>query len=124
MDGISMSGTDSFLVQLGDAGGFETTGYSALSGLYDGSSAAIGAPTTGFVLPANNATNLYSGVLTLNRVSGNTWFCHSLFHRLAPNAVGQITGTKTLSETLTSIRLISAGSNTFDAGSASISWEF
>ena len=55
--GVSLSGADDILVQLGDSGGIETTGYEA-SGMVDGGTANA---ANGFPIYVSNASRAVSG---------------------------------------------------------------
>lgn len=122
--GVSLSGTDSILVQIGDSGGIENTGYvSAGATLSTGS--ATDTSTAGFIIVPGNAGRASSGtmVLVLMDASTNTWISS---HALASSATaGVLTGggTKALSATLDRVRITRSGTDTFDAGSVNISYE-
>ena len=120
--GVSTNGTSSPLIQLGDAGGIETTGY-----ISTGTSAAniVGTTnsTAGFIIYAVAASNTNSGHYVFTLISGNTWIGSGVFK----NATGTTclnAGDKTLSDTLTQVRITTAnGTDTFDAGSINILYE-
>lgn len=120
--GISLSGSDSFLVQLGDDGGIENTGYAAGS---SGFLTSVGSftSTAGFPIYTGLNTAAMSGHMTLTRVGiTNEWISsHNVHQGIAGNASGG--GTKTLSAALNSVRLTRIGADTFDAGSVSIMYE-
>jgi hypothetical protein len=113
-------GTSNMIVQLGDAGGIETTGYVAASMTDAGDSAS----TAGFVMRSTNeSTSNVSGIMTFVNISGNTWVSS---HALTRNTTAAVAGggTKTLSDTLTQIRLTTiSGTPAFDAGSINILYE-
>jgi hypothetical protein len=118
--GVSTNGTSDFLIQLGDSGGIETTGYL-------GASSAIGATvastnyTAGFGSAQNNAANLTHGSFVITLFESNTWTIAGLVAR--SNFAGTITtaGSKTLSDTLDRIRITTSnGTDTFDAGSVNL----
>lgn len=115
LDQVSLSGTDDLLVQLGDSGGIETSGYVCSSGNRVNEVTS----TAGFILQqGGNAANLMSGVMTLVRISGNIWIgSHAVTKGGAPSAGA---GSKTLSAALTTVRLTRTGTNTFDAGSVTV----
>ena len=113
-------GTSNMLVQLGDAGGIETTGYVAASMTDSGNTAS----TAGFIMrDTNGGTSSVSGLMTLVNISGNTWVSsHAVTRDTSACATGG--GTKTLSDTLTQIRLTTvSGTPAFDAGSINIIYE-
>lgn len=120
LSGVDLSGTDSFLVQIGDSGGIETTGYVSASFNRSGS----GNSTAGFIIFRNNeSADPMSGSMVLTRITGNVW--------VASHALGEVAlalgcaggGNKTLSDTLDRVRLTRSGTNTFNAGQVNIFYE-
>ena len=123
LDGVSLSGTDSFLVQLGDSGGIETTGYVSTSTSTTASAGGTLSSTSGFAIRAATAANLCSGHMVLTNITGNTWIsshCATLDGSTAGTFGG---GTKTLSATLDRVSVTRTGTNTFDAGTINIIYE-
>jgi hypothetical protein len=124
--GVSSSGTSIRQVQLGDSGGIENTGYvgSAFGWTGGGNGAANSA---GFLLEgavSNSAANNFSGILTICNFTGNTWVSSGTFCSQTTANQNFSGGTKTLSDTLTQIRITSVnGTDTFDAGSINIQYE-
>lgn len=118
--GVSTNGTSNILVQLGDAGGFETTGYTSGSS-YSG---ADSFSTAGYlVLFAVSASLTYSGSFQLTNVSGNVWVISGNITN-SSTAVWSSSGSKTLSDTLTQVRITTVnGTDTFDAGTINILYE-
>lgn len=120
---VSLSGTDEYLIQLGDSGGIENTGYIASSTLLAASAATI-TNTTGF--PINNSANgdsiHGSVILTLADASTNLWVCQGI---LAEDGSATVTvaGSKALSAVLTRIAIDTTGTNTFDAGTINLVYE-
>lgn len=124
-NGISTSGTSNYLVQFGDSGGIETTGYV-------GSNSFTGAGGTGGTIFTNGisiissvaAVATYSGHLIITNVSSNIWVGSSYIAR-GDSAVSFIGGTtKTLSDVLTQVRITTVnGTDTFDAGTINILYE-
>lgn len=121
--GVSTNGTSQLQIQLGDAGGIETTGY--LSGAWTGASNYQTGITSGFVLNGSTvAAAAYHGNITICNQTGNSWCSsHSLgasggsYHCLGG-------GSTTLSDTLTQLRITTlGGANTFDAGTINILYE-
>lgn len=116
LNGCSLSGTDSFLVQLGTSGGFVTTGYVSASSSV--------ASTAGFVIASGNAGLVVSGIMTITRITGNTWVSG---HTVGNVAVTTITstggGNVALAAELTQLRFTRTGTNTFDAGAVNIMYE-
>ena len=117
MGTISSSGTSDITFQLGDSGGFETSGY---AGNVANQAATFEALSDGFdmklsVIAARNYTFLVN--LHLENSSSNTWYCKGSC--VSPGNADEhdvVLGTKSLSGTLTQVRLTTAGgSDTFDA---------
>ena len=124
--GVSGSGTSIPIIQLGDAGGVETTGYAGTGSFVAVSNTCSSvSQTTGFGLDAASvATTVRSGAVSITNISGNTWVASGALTR-TDTAVGLLcAGTKTLSDTLTQIRITTVnGTDTFDAGSINILYE-
>lgn len=121
--GVSLTAS-SLLIQIGDSGGFETTGYVSSGGLYTNSNTTVvSSSTAGFVIPFNAAADVFSGSMVLIKTSGNLW-TSSHSGKTATTQVNSGGGDKTLSDTLTQVRITSAnGSATFDAGTLNILYE-
>lgn len=121
---VSLSGTDHFLIQIGDSGGIETTGYFSTSiALTTSTNAAVNA-TTGFVSYAANAGGTAGGTITLRLMdsSNNTWTSGGLMQN-GGQPLYVSSGRKSLSGVLDRVRITTTGSNTFDAGIVNISYK-
>ena len=121
--GVSLSGTDQLLVQIG-SGSVTTSGYASSSGILvnAGASAAV-TSTSGFVVVANGAANIVYGSMVLTNVSSNTWVAS---HSLGFNGALSINGggaSSNLSGALDRVRITTTGTNTFDAGTINILYE-
>jgi uncharacterized cupin superfamily protein len=123
--GVSTSGTNSLLVQIGDSGGVEDTGYlSATSGLDTGVTSANS--TAGFIVAAVSAGSVLHGsvVLTLEDASNFTWVSAGTLAFSSSAATSVSAGSKSLSAALTTVRVTTAGgSDTFDAGAINVIYE-
>jgi hypothetical protein len=119
-NGVSLSGTSAILVQLGDSGGIETTGYA---------SASYGSGTdlfssAGFVMRVALAADLVSGSMIITSMGSNIWLAQHGAVRAGNNTALAGGGGKTLSDTLTQLRITTVnGTDTFDAGSVNIIYE-
>jgi hypothetical protein len=125
INGLSTNGTVVPLVQLGNAGGIETTGYLGAMTITGGGQSVGANFSSGVSLaPSWVATVTIYGSISfeLMDASTNLWVIVGSAGRTDAAQVHSWGGTKSLSETLTQIR-ITAGANTFDAGTASVSWE-
>ena len=124
-NGVSASGTSQWILQIGDSGGLETTGYLANASILT-TSVVTSSFANGFpVLGQSAATYLVYGSvqLTLHDASTNTWVNSGvLINTAAPTiATHPSGGLKALSGTLDRISLTTAGgSDTFDAGAVSL----
>lgn len=121
---VSLSGTNDLLVQIGDSGGIETSGYIAGAGDSSGQSSS----TAGFNMRTTLAANVFGGVMTLAKVDTDTWV--SSHSGARTSNVGVINGdsagggAKTLSAgPLDRVRILATGADTFDAGSVNIIYD-
>lgn len=121
--GVSISGTSDLMIQIGDSGGIETTGYISTVMSQSGATASS---TAGFRITNNvSAAAVVSGhaILTLLDQSANLWALSSTT-KGATTTLGISGGDKALSATLTQITLTTVnGTDTFDAGSVNILYE-
>lgn len=126
--GLSTSGTSVPILQLGDAGDVEATGYLGTAVLFTNSSSAqTSAFTTGFGIGAAwAATSVAHGTftLTLEDSTAFTWVCTGVFG-WTDSAQNSFTGgSKSLSAALDRVRLTTAGgTDTFDAGAVNVLFE-
>ena len=126
--GISTSGTSNIMVQIGDAGGLETTGYlGAASTLLTASAVVTANFTTGFGVQATTAAGTIShGAMTLTLMNSTafTWTATSVVGHSNVAAVSTGAGAKSLSAELTQLAITTVGgAETFDAGAINISYE-
>jgi len=123
---VSSSGTSNFLVQLGDSGGIENTGYVSTSNYTNQASTTGGSNSTAGYLLFNSASSgaaLISGTYTLVNISGNTWIGSGV-HKMITTQMLFSGGSKALSDVLTQVRVTTVnGTDTFDAGSINILYE-
>lgn len=120
--GVSTNGTDAYLIQLGDAGGVEISGYGGAGSR----NSTVTQFTAGFGIPDNETVSLVHGtiVLTLENANAFTWVAYGVLSQSGSPVVYNTSGSKSLSAELDRIRLTtSGGSNTFDAGSMNITFE-
>jgi hypothetical protein len=121
--GVSLSGTSNLLVQLGDAGGIENTGYASSYAAGSSNTISSASSTAGFIMLSGVATAIASGVMTLQTLGSNVWVSgHTIKSTTINTSFGG--GDKTLSDTLTQVRITTVnGTDTFDAGSINILYE-
>lgn len=123
--GVSTSGTSNWIIQLGDSGGVETSGYLGASSVVVATVASANY-TTGIGIRSDTATNVLHGsvVFTLMDASTNLWAAHGTLGQSDTNATYIVGGTKALSATLDRIRITTVGgTDTFDAGNINIAYE-
>jgi len=127
--GVSTNGTDSILIQIGDAGGIEATGYLAAVGIFVVGAASVSAATTGFCVATMGATGAASVIhgsvtLSLENAATFTWVCAGIMNQsdLARSFISS--GSKSTSAELDRVRITTVtGVDTFDAGAINISYE-
>lgn len=123
--GVSLSGTSQFLIQLGDAGGVETTGYvSGSASARNGTTTIGGSSTAGFIIyHGTSAANIFYGTVRFDYIGSNLWV-GSLTGGSGTDQGISGAGSKTLSDTLTQVRITTVnGTDTFDAGTINILYE-
>lgn len=121
--GVSTNGTSNLIVQLGDSGGVETTGYASAAQ----SSATAAASTAGYILTqtVSATTAAYAGHCVITLSGSNLWVASSVISSTnASFGLSYAGGTKTLSDTLDRVRITTVnGTDTFDAGTINIIYE-
>lgn len=125
LNGVSTNGTANLLIQIGDSGGIETTGYVSTSvGTAAGGNGATSS-TAGFVIFSNDATNSWSGNLTINLLDSSTFeYIASGTFTPSTSVVTNSAGNKQLTTILDRLRVTTSnGTDAFDAGKLSYSYE-
>ena len=115
------------IVQLGDgAPGIEATGYLSSAIRLILNDAAIATATAGFNISGQPLdTEAISGIMTicLEDVAGNTWVAGFNGINSTTPAVLSSAGRKSLSASLTTVRVTSISADTFDNGAVNVMWE-
>jgi hypothetical protein len=126
-NGSTTSTIDPMLVQLGDAGGIETSGYTGAMGQVDGTYASNTSSTSGLVLCYMSNTLYVTAVMTFYLYDPDTfqWIATALASHwnTGTSSGGRTTfatSTKALSAELTTVRLMNG---TFDAGSVNVGYK-
>jgi hypothetical protein len=122
--GVSTDGTSDLIVQIGDSGGVENTGY--LGGSSSGASGVLSANfTAGFGIRHQSAAGVRHGAMTLTLAdTSNTWVATGVFATSDTGTFITSAGSKQLSATLDRVRLTTSnGTDAFDAGAANILYE-
>jgi hypothetical protein len=125
--GVSTSGTSPIMIQLGDSGGLETSGYTGSAGFMSESPAVnILALTSGFLTTsATLASANNNGVITLERHAGNLWGAHGTISRIDVDIMNFSSGYKVLSGELDRFRITTfGGTDTFDLGEIYYSYQY
>jgi hypothetical protein len=125
--GISTNGTGGVIIQIGDSGGFETTGTNStgtkiIVGTADTDNG--GGPEIGFFIYSNLTVNTLWGsvILTLHNSTTFTWAAQGVFSS-GSGSTFTTAGRKSLSAELDRIRIITPnGTDTFDDGSVNIAY--
>ena len=119
-DGVTLSNTDLILVQIGDSGGIENTGYVSSSG----DSASTNGSTSGFVVRRTAIPDKLSGSLILTRMdAGGTRWVQQHGMNLSSSSFASGGGSKTLSAMLDRLRVTRPGTDTFVAGAITIRYQ-
>lgn len=123
-DAVSLDGSGHILVQLGDSGGFETSGYDSTSAtLADGAAIAVTDHTAGFIVRLAAASGAVTGSMSIEILAVSTfnWVSrHSC--KTGTQIVASGGGSKALSAELTQVRVTRNGGS-FDGGTINVSWE-
>jgi hypothetical protein len=126
-DNVSTNGSSIPMVQLGDSGGIEATGYAG-SVVTVSTVAAASLLSTGvlFQSSAYSAAFVANGAITFSLITSatNTWAFVGSIGQTTGGQLGHVAGLKSLSATLDRIRLTTVnGTDTFDAGSINILYD-
>ena len=125
--GVSTSGTNSLLIQLGSSGSVETTSYISVNAYCGATNAAGGVTSTaGFIIFSNASANLFYGHATFTLSGSNLWIGSYLFgvNNASTYYSFQGGGNKTTSAALDRVRITTVGgTDTFDAGTVNIMYE-
>jgi hypothetical protein len=117
--GVSTNSTSNILIQIGDSGGIEDTGYTSGNG---NTGASFVTSTAGFIQTSSVAAarTLHGAArLTLQDSANFTWVCIGNLLDAAAT-MNTSAGSKSLSAALTTVRVTTASGDTFDAGGISV----
>jgi len=122
---VSTSSSGVIQVQLGDSVRFEITGYAGQTWQANTSNATL---STGFSFGStSSAGSAVHGNVVLTLIGSNLWACSGILGRVTGADMLVTGGSKTLSDTLTQVRVIASAtgspSDTFDAGTINILYE-
>lgn len=118
--GVSTSGTNSILIQIG-SGSVETSGYLSACSNQAGS---VANSTSGFLHIDMVATNVLNGLCTIVLLGSNVWVSNSLLANYTTGSMRYQGGNKTTAGVLDRVRITTVGgTDTFDSGSINIMYE-
>lgn len=122
--GISLSGTDHFLIRLSTGGTFASTGYVGGTTIPGPGPSVVGINSTvGAIVYGGDAANVITGSYTFTNITGNTWVGTGInTYENTPNYTGIAVSKVTLGGTLDGIRILASGANTFDAGTINVTY--
>ncbi len=123
---VSISGVDEILIQIGDTGGLDTTGYkSGVVYLVTGSH--VGATSGYQVISVGAAADVLNGKVELTLVdsTSNTWLSKGLLYaNTGSNFFFASSGIHSLTAVLDRVRITTlSGSDTFDGGTVNVMYE-
>lgn len=127
-NGVSTNGTSAKIIQIGDSGGIETSGYTGTGTVVGNGSGTSTAMSSGFFASQGSAaTDVLSGQATISLLDSatNTWAYSGVFGQSTATAIIYWSGgAKATSAVLDRIRITTAnGTDTFDAGTINILYE-
>lgn len=120
VENLSLSGTDNILIQLGDSGGIETTGYVSSQSHVNSSGTFGTSSTSGFVVNPFGAGEYITGHFLFRKMTGNKWTCSFDVFMSFYSGVAVGGGLKETSAELDRVRVTRTGTNTFDFGTVGI----
>lgn len=122
--GLSTNGINLIILRVGD-GAIVTSGYLGAAGHVSGTAAAtVNGTTSCPIMQANAAADVVRFKCTIDRASGNTWIFSGTAALSNQARAMMFASEVTLSGALDRVRVTTVnGTDTFDVGSVSISWE-
>jgi hypothetical protein len=122
--GVSLSGTDLQLIQLGTSAGIAASGYVGAGGSIVNTGVNEASSSSGLAMRLRNAGRGMNGSAVFTRMSsgGTVWAAQAVFGDA--NGVYMSATSVDIGGELTQVRLTRDASNTFDSGAANISWSY
>jgi hypothetical protein len=124
--GVSTNGTSKVVLQLGDSGGIETSGYLGTAVFADSNQTGTNFTSFFILEEGTNAAAIRHGNVVINLIDAatNTWTYSGNIARSDQASVTVSAGSKPLSATLDRVRITTVnGTDTFDAGNINILYE-
>ena len=120
--GVSTSGTNAIWIRLGSSGGFATSGYNGT--VSDPGGTASVNFSSSFILTNSNAANyVWNGAVTFSLISSSIWSMTNVLGRSDNVGARYGAGIVDIGATLTQLRVMTASTDTFDAGTINILYE-
>jgi hypothetical protein len=122
---VSTNGTANKVIQIGDAGGIETTDYQSMStSIYDTTLARTSATASYTIASLKVDDNVVgSVVLTLEDASDFTWCATGVLGSVVNLGTFTVAGRKSLSAVLDRVRITTlSGTDNFDGGEINIAY--
>lgn len=122
--GVSKNGTSHLLVQIGDAGGIENSGYLSVTTVLASGVTTVSS-TAGFIVFSNGAGDAINGTLTLTleNAASFRWCASGVTNDNGSPWTAPSSGIKSLSAELDRVSLTTVSGDTFDAGAVNITLE-
>jgi hypothetical protein len=121
----STNGTSNYLLRIGDASGFSSSGYSGFTKRVAGTTLTTSTITTNGYLATTltAAAQTVNGSITITNVTGNLWLIQGSIMASNDDLFLSVSR-NTLSDTLTQVRITTVnGTDVFDAGTINIMYE-
>jgi hypothetical protein len=125
LNGVSVSGTSSFLVQIG-SGSITSSGYNSCSaGVINAAPPSVTTSTAGYAIASDTASDVKNGHMVITLMGSNLYVSsHTFGGDSTRDVVWWGGGSVTLAGTLDRVRITTvSGTDTFDAGSINIMYE-
>jgi hypothetical protein len=120
---VSTNGTSDMLIQLG-SGSYETTGYLTIATALSGVSLNTATYTTGFAVAGSTTAAARYGSFVLTRILANGWIGSGNSYEASSSAQSSTSGGIQFTSAIERVRITTVnGTDTFDGGVASITYE-
>ena len=119
-NGISLSGTDFILVQIG-SGSLSTSGYTSSGSSGSGAVASTTGRTDGFMIRTAAGGDSVTGMMVIQNITSTIWVSNHTCGGSGFFIGGGVS--PSLSGALDRVSVTRSGTNTFDAGTINITWE-
>lgn len=121
-DGVSVNTTAPFLVRLGTTSGIVASGYNAACVVHSAAGFNGNAADAGFSVFANTSNRHVHGSYVISRITSHTWVGSLAAAASEASIIGG--GSIPLGAELDRVSLATSAAHVFDAGTASVHWEF